>query len=253
MTGRAYLLQHASLATMPQGKDAANRCYLVVAYGDRNEAQRQQDRYEATNAFVKENARIFGWPETLAELATNVAHTSLLEETFEDARVVPPDALTSCRLEIELEVDAAPRATRNFIELCASHTNKQGVTFSYKETAFHRFVRGFCIQGGDVNGRGGESIYGGTFKDERGGLMLGHSFGMVSMANAGPNTNRSQFFICLSREGRNPSIDGKHVVIGRVKNADGLLFLGRLDEELGQGDGETPAQDVFVRDSGCSK
>ncbi len=231
----------------------AQKCHLVVAYGDRNEERRQRERYEATAAFVRDNWQIFGWPDTLAELATSEAHSSLLVETFEDARVVPPDAITSCRLDIELEVDAAPRACRNFIELCATHTNKQGVRLSYKETAFHRFVRGFCIQGGDVNGRGGDSIYGGTFKDERGGLKLGHSFGSISMANGGRDTNRSQFFICLSRDERNPSIDGKHVVVGRVTNDDGLLFLGRMDEELGQGDGETPAQDVYVVDSGaCS-
>ncbi len=234
---------------MSPGKD----CHLLVAYGDRNEERRQRERYEATKAFVRENATIFGWPETLAELVTSEAHTLLLEETFEDARVVPPDAMTSSRLEIELEVDAAPRASRNFMELCATHTNRQGVTMSYKETTFHRFVRGFCIQGGDINGRGGDSIYGGTFKDERGGLKLGHSFGCVSMANSGPNTNRSQFFICLSREERNPSIDGKHVIVGRVRNAEGLLFLERMNEELGQGEGESPEQDVYVVDSGiCS-
>lgn len=182
-------------------------------------------------------------------------------ETFEggNARIRPPDAVTSCRLEIELHVDAAPRACANFAELCGGFVNKQGVELRYAGTSFHRYVPGFCLQGGDVNGRGGDSIYGGMFKDEKPGLKLPHSFGTVSMANSGPNTNRSQFFFCLSREAANPTIDGKHVVVGSVVNDEGLEFLRRMDNEVGLAaagaggqDGESPGQDVFVLNAGIS-
>ena len=227
---------------------------MVVGYGDRAEEMRQADEYRATQEYLKENASIYGWPYSLADLSGSEA--ALLVETFQGtARLQPPDAVSSCRLEIELLVDSAPRACLNFAELCAGWLNKQGVRYTYVGTAFHRYVKGFCLQGGDVNGRGGDSIYGGAFKDEKGGLKVLHEFGCVSMANSGPNTNRSQFFFCLSREAAK-SIDGKHVVFGKVVNDAGLAFLREVDESLGRGgaDGdERPPVgcDVFVIDAGC--
>ena len=166
---------------------------------------------------------------------------------------------TSAPTRMSALLCAAPRACANFAELCGGFVNKQGVELRYAGTSFHRYVPGFCLQGGDVNGRGGDSIYGGMFKDEKPGLKLPHSFGTVSMANSGPNTNRSQFFFCLSREAANPTIDGKHVVVGSVVNDEGLEFLRRMDNEVGLAaagaggqDGESPGQDVFVLNAGIS-
>ena len=233
---------------MAKRADQPSSCYLLIAYGDRSLEQTQRAQYEATIEFLRQNASIYGWPDTLDALSETEA--ALLAETFDGARVAAPDALTSCRLEIQLHVEVAPRAAANFAELCRGLTNKQGVSYCYKDTSFHRYVPSFCIQGGDVNGRGGDSIYGGTFKDERPGLKQTHSFGVVSMANTGPNTNRSQFFLCLSREETNPSIDGKHVIVGHVTNEDGLKFLEAMDAALEQDDDESPKQDVFVVDAG---
>merc|ERR1719456_1030817 len=115
----------------------------------------------------------------------------------------------------------APRTCRNFFELA-----KKGY---YDNTLFHRIVTDFVIQGGDPTGtgRGGESIYGPTFEDEIHPGLKHTGAGVLSMANAGPNTNSSQFFITLEPA---PHLDGKHVVFGRVtEGMDVVNKMSRVD------------------------
>ncbi|CAK7218583.1 Peptidyl-prolyl cis-trans isomerase-like 1 [Sporothrix curviconia] len=127
-------------------------------------------------------------------------------------------------ITVELYTDHAPRTCRNFATLA-----RRGY---YDGTIFHRVIADFMVQGGDPTGtgRGGESIYGEKFEDEialppaaRGKQLppLKHTgAGVLSMANAGPNTNGSQFFLTLAPT---PWLDGKHTIFGRVQSGMGIL------------------------------
>ena len=120
-------------------------------------------------------------------------------------------------LKVELRCDTAPRCSFNFLALAASGT--------YDGTPFHRLMPGFMVQGGDPTGtgKGGESIYGGKFADEITRELKHTGAGILSMANAGPNTNGSQFFITLAPV---PWLDGKHTVFGRISS--GMQVIRRM-------------------------
>ena len=148
------------------------------------------------------------------------------------------------RLVIGLFSDMLPRTCENFRSLCEGFKTSDGKTISYRDTPFHRVIRGFMAQGGDVtegNGTGGLSIYGEQFEDEK--FQYAHVRGAISMANRGPGTNSSQFFICMSAA---PHLNGKHVVFGRL--LEGEEVLDRI-ESFGSSQG-TPKQDIRIVDCG---
>ena len=129
---------------------------------------------------------------------------------------------------IELFDDVVPKTAENFRSLCTGEVGmgETGKLLSFRGSPFHRIVEGFMCQGGDFtkkNGSGGESIYGQFFPDEsfagKAGKHIGP--GIVSMANSGPDTNSSQFFIITNAT---PHLDGKHVVFGQVIEGMDVLY-----------------------------
>ena len=151
------------------------------------------------------------------------------------------------RILIHLRRDIVPKTCLNFKCLC---TGEKG--FGYKGSEFHRVVLDFMIQGGDYelnNGKGGRSIWGGAFDDEN--FDLKHRRGALSMANNGPNTQRSQFFICQNRR-RSKALDGKHVVFGYVVN--GMDVVTSINEGPTEKGGSTrPKERIVITDCGVLK
>ncbi|XP_039747927.1 spliceosome-associated protein CWC27 homolog isoform X2 [Pararge aegeria] len=125
-------------------------------------------------------------------------------------------------IDIELWTREAPKACRNFIQLCM-----EGY---YNGTIFHRVVPGFIVQGGDPSGdgTGGESVYGATFKDEFHSRLRFNRRGLVAMANAGKDDNGSQFFFTL---GPTPELQNKHTIFGKV-TGDTIYNVLKLSEGL---------------------
>merc|ERR1712228_259877 len=152
------------------------------------------------------------------------------------------------RITIELHKDT-PATSENFRALCTGEkgTGKSGRSLHFKGAPFHRIIPGFMAQGGDFtagNGTGGESIYGEKFKDEN--FKLKHEGrGILSMANAGKNTNGSQFFLCFTDT---PHLDGAHVVFGKCVGEDSMKVLDIL-ESVGSNSGKTKC-DVWIHDCG---
>eukprot|EP00397_Hematodinium_sp_SG-2012_P040661 GEMP01044595.1.p1 GENE.GEMP01044595.1~~GEMP01044595.1.p1 ORF type:complete len:189 (+),score=34.33 GEMP01044595.1:53-568(+) len=151
------------------------------------------------------------------------------------------------RIEMELYADV-PRTCDNFRALCTGEkgTGKSGKPLHFKGSSFHRVIPGFMCQGGDFtkgNGTGGESIYGEKFDDE-GKFKYSHEgAGTLSMANSGPNTNGSQFFLCTAPTAW---LDGKHVVFGKVVNG---MDVVRQIEKVGSQSGTT-SKVVTIENSG---
>eukprot|EP00922_Rhytidocystis_sp_ex-Travisia-forbesii_P054260 GHVS01080476.1.p1 GENE.GHVS01080476.1~~GHVS01080476.1.p1 ORF type:complete len:169 (+),score=21.30 GHVS01080476.1:84-590(+) len=146
------------------------------------------------------------------------------------------------RIIFVLYNDVVPKTAENFRALC---TGEKGQGLTYKNCPFHRIIPGFMCQGGDFtrkDGTGGKSIYGEKFADENFNMKHTKPF-LLSMANAGPNTNGSQFFITTVKT---TWLDSKHVVFGAVEEGDNIV---KEMEKTGSNVGK-PSKEVMITDCG---
>lgn len=238
-------------------KENATFCFLDF---DLNE---HRARLARAAAFVSATNTRYGFSSSDllhlggAEIARRVTECYEIDHEWYDAAqpiaTRPPDA--GCRVVVKLFWDKAPLACENFATLCANGSDgapppvgNSGKPMTYKGSVVHRVVPGFIVQMGDFvfgNGSGGESIYNGKkFKDEKPGLLAKHDKrGILSMGNAGKNSNSSQFFFTFQSC---PQCDGKHTIFGEI--VSGFDVLDAI-EKLGAGDGQ-PSAPISITDCG---
>jgi peptidyl-prolyl cis-trans isomerase-like 1 len=174
------------------------------------------------------------------------AHTNNMSRTMTKTKPQPVAQnvvleTTMGLITIELYNDHAPKTCENFATLASRNY--------YNGTVFHRIISDFMIQGGDPTGtgRGGASIYGEKFEDEIRSDLKHVGAGVLSMANSGPNTNGSQFFITLAPT---PWLDGKHTIFGRVKS--GMKIVQRMGL-VKVGAEDRPVEEVRILEARISK
>ncbi|GFR48516.1 hypothetical protein Agub_g10410, partial [Astrephomene gubernaculifera] len=237
---------------------AKMKVYIDIDIGDAARYATDFAAYQRASDWLSAVGAQYGLSGKVEELDEDAAST-LLEAYASDptwankgeASTKKPAPIRAGRIVIELFEKEVPKTVENFRCLL---TGEKGLgkaskkPLHYKGSKFHRIVKGFCCQGGDIvrgDGSGGDSIYGGQFNDEKPGLKLKHEgAGWLSMANSGKNTNTSQFFFTLAAA---PQCDGKHVVFGKV--LEGLDILARIDAEAASPDG-SPRVDVTIADCG---
>ncbi|CAH9069238.1 unnamed protein product [Cuscuta europaea] len=179
------------------------------------------------------------WRENVEEVF-EITHRVFLDVDIDKQRIG--------RIVIGLYGKVVPKTAENFRALCTGEMGKtaNGITLHYKGTPFHRIIPGFMIQGGDIaygDGRGNESIYGGSFPDEN--LKIKHSHpGVVSMVNFGRDSNGCQFFITTVKASW---LDGEHVVFGKVMK--GMDTVYAVEGGAGTYSGK-PRKKVTISDSG---
>ncbi|XP_018447862.1 peptidyl-prolyl cis-trans isomerase CYP21-1 isoform X1 [Raphanus sativus] len=189
-----------------------------------------------------------------------LSHTRRKEE--EQKQVIEEDYQVTHRVFFDIDVDGqrlgriviglygtlVPKTVENFRALCTGEKGKasSGKPLHYKGTQFHRIVSGFVVQGGDIihgDGKGSESIYGGTFLDENFKAKHSHA-GVVAMGNTGPDSNGSQFFITTVKASW---LEGEHVVFGKV--IQGMDYVFAIEGGAGTYSGK-PRKKVVIADSG---
>lgn len=233
---------HQGLQIEPSNKDLKA---LELKIKAKEKANKQEEKKMYGNIFGKSGGLYAEKKVVVSEFTIPAAPISDNPKVFFDITVGEGEAR---RIVFELFANVVPKTAENFRALCTGEkgVGKKGVPLTYKGSIFHRIISGFMMQGGDFTdgkGTGGESIYGLKFEDEN--FSIKHKIpGLLSMANSGPGTNGSQFFITFLET---PHLDGKHVVFGRV--IEGLDIVKDI-EKVKTGQNDVPDTPVVISDCG---
>lgn len=188
-------------------------------------------------------AALFAFTAIVSAVTKSTSSASITDKVFFDISIGDKPA---GRIVFGLFGKDAPLTVDNFVQLAKGY-DLDGVNLTYKGSPFHRVIKDFMIQGGDFtngNGTGGRSIYGARFNDED--FVYQHdSVGLLSMANAGPNTNGSQFFITTVLT---PWLNGRHVVFGKVLS--GMEVVHTIEGQKTNPASNRPVEEVVVSDCG---
>ncbi|WWC70354.1 uncharacterized protein I206_104304 [Kwoniella pini CBS 10737] len=250
--------------------------WMKIGYGDMDQYELELKQWEYNQSILEQNYQIYGLPSKLEDLNEEqieilkdlIKHSSSSSSSLmgEVKNKKPISPIFEDKLEIELFVKECPITCKNFIELLKGeetgrkskffknsneNSNSNFKELKYKGNKFHRLIKNFIIQGGDIikeNGTSGESIYGLKFNDEKNGLnKFKFNFGTLAMSsNNSKNSNSSQFFICLisnsndndselikkekEKEKKFNKLNGKYVIFGQIKNEKSLNLLKKLNE-----------------------
>ncbi|GAA5908798.1 uncharacterized protein JCM6883_004171 [Sporobolomyces salmoneus] len=229
----------------------ASRCFIDFAAGDQARYDHDYSQYKALEKWLAQNGAKYGLPEELNELdeASRETLTAMYEAetktTLTASSFSPPASLRLPRLYITVrsDVPGLRKTTSNFLDLLTDSKKLKSKRspnppLKYAGSKVFRIEEGFVAQTGDVtrqDGSGGESIYGGTFNDEKEGLKTAFELGTIAMANSGKNSNTSQFFVTLTSDpAKLKKLTGKYVAFGQADLSiassreciDGLSSLG---------------------------
>ncbi|ORY80700.1 cyclophilin-like domain-containing protein [Leucosporidium creatinivorum] len=233
-------------------------CWIDFAAGDQAAYDVEEEAYQKLASWVAKNGGQYGLPSELGELdevgqeTLKALYEGETKVVLEPSSFSPPTPLTLPRLH--LLVSPSPnlsKTTTNFLALLSDskglfskQRSAQPIPLRYAGSKVFRVDRGFVAQGGDVtrqDGSGGESIYGGSFNDEKEGLKTSFQLGTIAMANSGKNSNTSQFFVTLTSDPvKLKKLTGKYVAFGEtdLKEESSRACLTALDA-LGNGKGGT--------------
>jgi len=246
-------LYRRGLARLKMGLTSESKSDLTAAFNldsSNKEIRRALQELKEQSAAAKQKEKaafggLFGKVSMYNDKESVLVHTGPNPRVFFDIEI---GGVSAGRIVMELFANVAPKTCENFRALCTGEKGNcsTGQPLHYKGSTFHRVIKSFMLQGGDFtngNGTGGVSIYGEKFADENFKLKHDKPF-LLSMANAGPNTNGSQFFITTVPT---PHLDGKHVVFGQVIEGESVC---QAIEDTPKGTNDRPSSDVVIVDCG---
>lgn len=217
------------------------KVWLTISIGSRQKYHDSLNAYNDSMKYIEHEGPKYGI------LSDGPEQREILLSLNPNLQFEPPIDIYH-KIVIDLYNDT-PKTTENFVSIIKGFKTKSRKEICYRNTPIHRIVKNFIVQGGDVtrfDGSGGDSIYGGKFKDESAGLKRDFKRGSIGMANSGKNSNTSQFFFVIA-DSECKKLNGKHVCFGEI--VEGIEVLDLINDCC-EVKSDQPCEEVFVDNCG---